>query len=395
MAHSMMKKPSISAFDPSNLSRILERLYAVPTGQNTWEDALAGYAEFFPNVSMALVGYEGRIKGADAIAHANYDDAFIQSYEEYYYTLNPWSDLLMRAPKAPAVLWGHDFVPVNDVRRTEFYADWLQPQGGDIATGFVSALFRENDRFVLLAANVSPDNLEEGEQAAEAFKLIGPHLQRSFELWRRLEGQSLNQSASAEVLDRLASAVFVVDSQCKVLFENRRARRLCREGQMLKSMSDRSLRFVVHENQIALDSYFARVGQQLVRPEPMMVRLHASGGASFALFIAPMMHEATDAIFSDRGRRCYLVFVIDLSHEPVCGTQLLSSALGITRTEAALARALLGNKTLADYADEREISKHTARAQLKSLMQKTETRRQSELMRLLTSMFALLDLGEE
>lgn len=387
----MARKSPAAAFDLDRFPEILERFYAVPTGQNTWWDALSAYADLFPNLPMALVGYEGRLEEADAIAHANYDDAFIRSYEEYYYTLNPWADLLMRAPKAPAVLWGHDFVPIENMRRTEFYADWIQPQG-DIATGFASTLFREHDRYFLLTANVSPDKLEEAEQAAAAFKLIGPHLQRSFELWRRLEGQSLNQSASVEVLDRLASAVFVVDGQCNVLFENRKARELCRDGRILRSMPDRSLRFVAHENQSALDTHFARLRQQSAPSEPLMVRLRAPGSTSFALFVAPLVKATTDSILSNHGSQCYLIFVIDLSDEPVVKTELLSKALGITWTEALLARALFENKTLSDYADERKISTHTARVQLKSLMQKTETKRQTELMRLLTKMFAVFDL---
>lgn len=67
--------------DTAALSMILERFYSVPTGQNTWWDALSAYADLFPNVPMALVGYEGRLEEANAIAYANYDGAFIRSYE--------------------------------------------------------------------------------------------------------------------------------------------------------------------------------------------------------------------------------------------------------------------------------------------------------------------------
>jgi len=63
---------------------------------------------------------------------------------------------------------------------------------------------------------------------------------------------------------------------------------------------------------------------------------------------------------------------------------LLWRAFGLTESEATLAEALLNGATLADFAQEREVSKQTLRNQLVGVMRKTGTRRQSELVSLLT-----------
>lgn len=72
---------------------------------------------------------------------------------------------------------------------------------------------------------------------------------------------------------------------------------------------------------------------------------------------------------------------LDASSFPL---DLLWRAFSLTDSEALLAEALLNGATVADYAKERQVSKQTLRNQLVGVMRKTGTRRQSELVSLLT-----------
>ena len=56
---------------------------------------------------------------------------------------------------------------------------------------------------------------------------------------------------------------------------------------------------------------------------------------------------------------------------------LLWRAFALTESEASLAEALLNGATLADYAQDREVSKQTLRNQLVGIMRKTGTKRRS------------------
>ena len=84
--------------------------------------------------------------------------------------------------------------------------------------------------------------------------------------------------------------------------------------------------------------------------------------------------------------------ISDLFEEVVHGSleiaalpmDLLWRAFSLTESEARLAEALLAGATLADFAKERAVSKQTLRNQLVGVMRKTGTRRQSELVSLLT-----------
>lgn len=64
-------------------------------------------------------------------------------------------------------------------------------------------------------------------------------------------------------------------------------------------------------------------------------------------------------------------------------SKILRTELGLTHSEARLAMQLGAGATVADAADELNISVHTARNQLKSIYSKTGINRQSELIKLL------------
>ena len=54
---------------------------------------------------------------------------------------------------------------------------------------------------------------------------------------------------------------------------------------------------------------------------------------------------------------------------------------GLTRAEARVARRLVSGASLKEIAAQIDVSHHTVRAHLKSILRKTGTHRQSELVR--------------
>jgi DNA-binding CsgD family transcriptional regulator len=78
----------------------------------------------------------------------------------------------------------------------------------------------------------------------------------------------------------------------------------------------------------------------------------------------------------------------DLPHE------ILSQAFGLTRAEAEVARGIVSGKTLAKIAADRGIKVGTARACLKTVFSKTQTRGQADLTRVLTRLAFLVSNPE-
>jgi len=90
-------------------------------------------------------------------------------------------------------------------------------------------------------------------------------------------------------------------------------------------------------------------------------------------------------------------FVIAVTSElgwPAGFTDLLRGAFDLTPAEAEVMRALAEGQALSDVATTRGRSIDTVRAQLKSIMAKTETRSQSELVRLTLSTMELAQFSD-
>ncbi len=71
---------------------------------------------------------------------------------------------------------------------------------------------------------------------------------------------------------------------------------------------------------------------------------------------------------------------------------LLEEAYALTKKEALLASALVDGKNLEEYANENGVKKETARWHLKQILQKTECRSQTDLVRRILYQFSVINL---
>jgi DNA-binding CsgD family transcriptional regulator len=84
-----------------------------------------------------------------------------------------------------------------------------------------------------------------------------------------------------------------------------------------------------------------------------------------------------------------ILLVVDLDERPPPRTALLRQTFGLTEAEARLAGRLSLGDSLQDIAADHTVRIETARAQLKSVLAKTHTHRQGELVALVNRLAAL------
>jgi DNA-binding CsgD family transcriptional regulator len=83
---------------------------------------------------------------------------------------------------------------------------------------------------------------------------------------------------------------------------------------------------------------------------------------------------------------CALVFINDPAERPASRAALLSALYGLTPAECRLADLMLAESDLRRIAERMRITLNTARFMVKRILRKTETRRQSQLVRLLMTL---------
>jgi DNA-binding CsgD family transcriptional regulator len=106
----------------------------------------------------------------------------------------------------------------------------------------------------------------------------------------------------------------------------------------------------------------------------------ASGRHPLTVVVTPLSRASRPVGYTSA---VVAVFISDPDEGIGSGQGLLSRLYKLTPAETLLTGELLQGKTLEEAADELGISLHTARTHLKHVFAKTDTRRQSELIRLL------------
>ena len=76
-----------------------------------------------------------------------------------------------------------------------------------------------------------------------------------------------------------------------------------------------------------------------------------------------------------------MIFLFDEAATPPSLICLITKLYGLTRAESRLAEALLAGQSLEDYGDRAGLTRNTLKTHLRSLFSKTDTARQSELVR--------------
>jgi len=239
--------------------------------------------------------------------------------------------------------------------------------------------------------------MKEAKAAARTIAVVGPHLRRAFELYRQLQGARIQQDSYQSILNALLAAVFIIDGNGNIQFSNAKGESLLRDERIVKSDGAGCLCFADARDDRAVTESIRRAAMRLYGDEREIIPLRtASPGRCLAFVTTLSMQRGAPA---RRGAKLFFpvtaiaVFIIDSSETPQAKIDTVARALKVTPAEARLALALLHDKSLKQYADENDISIHTARAQMQSLLSKTGTNRQAALVRLLTNVFSTLNLA--
>lgn len=307
------------------------------------------------------------------------DPEFIRLYGEYYYSVDPWAPGEL---PAPGEVW---FGRIEEERiiRTEFFADWMRPQEMLPAPTLLGML--RNEPGGISAFSVWPQKGARlpGEAEWNLCQLLVPHFQRAVQVTRRIVALEARQGACEDLLDRLPVAVAFLDERHRVVWTNEPFRALaaeddglaiCRDGlQAATSKDTRELRRLIAEAAQTANGAGLRGGGPTSLPRP-------SGRRSLTALAFPIPRQTCELFQS---HPTVGVFIMDPERRVEVPTDTLRRLYGLTPAEARLAALLCHGKRLKEVADELGIRLNTARFQLKQVFAKTQTDRQSSLIRLI------------
>jgi DNA-binding CsgD family transcriptional regulator len=283
-------------------------------------------------------------------------------------------------PDVPHVLsWVRDRSLYENNR---YYVEWARLQGLFDVMAVVAA--RDLSAIGLFGFGRHEDDGIITQREVDIATQFVPHLQRAVAISRLLDVKTVTASTVASVLDTLSVAVVLVDADLVIVHANAAAECLLRTGDLL-SVQRGVLRIRAPGAAAAIAAAVRGAPEEhRLGRKGMGVPILREDGTPQVLHVLPLSHGALRSRLSPRAVAA--IFVAPPKSRPVRAAAAVVALFGLTPAEAAVLDSTLLGRTSAETARALGIGVATAKTHLHHIFEKTGTRRQSELVALVSSL---------
>src|SRR5262249_10252351 len=109
--------------------KLLELLYDAALDPGCWQAFLDALPACFGHGSGVMHFENAEASSMPTTIGFGHDPAFAASFQAYYYSINPYPVVGFRTLPVGEVACSSRIVPVETVEKTEFFNDWMRPQG--------------------------------------------------------------------------------------------------------------------------------------------------------------------------------------------------------------------------------------------------------------------------
>lgn len=187
-----------------------------------------------------------------------------------------------------------------------------------------------------------------------------------------------------KTLDLITAGVVLVNNEGCALFVNEAAKSIFNKKSSLKLSSNGLISGECNKVTITVKKL---IKDAISKPSKEMTHISLNGLLSTNALTLGALHLQTS---TDQSLPCVALYIVDQESYEVVPSQVLSDLYGLTKREAELAVALARGERVSEFAKQRSVSLNTVNTQLKSIMGKTSTSRQSDLIRLIVTSFPFI-----
>ncbi|MBO1075358.1 helix-turn-helix transcriptional regulator [Roseomonas marmotae] len=309
-----------------------------------------------------------------------------EAYERYFYQHDVFR-LPFRSLRAGELMLSQDYVSEQEIQCSEYYNDFLRPKVGQAFynAGAYWELPRQRLLFIGIQRTRRAGSLP--RHSANLLRQAWPHLPRALLLAERIGTEREAQDLGFDALDLLPNGVLVLEADCRVVFANRSAEQLMRSaGMTLRPGAALHLPVGQEDGKLTQLVWQATRQEGGVPPLPGSMQCTRTAGSSppLTLLVAPFQPRRHQRHEGSRPRALVLMSEPPLEPGDISGQ--IVQLFGLSPSEAGVAAAMASGLSPEEIAQQRAVRVNTIRTQIKSIMSKTGTRRQGELLRLLLSL---------
>lgn len=290
-------------------------------------------------------------------------------------------------PEPRGVIRDNDFFAPDDPAREE-----LQERLAALGLGhFMSVGVRlPADERLVLVLHRDIDQRRDFERAEECFALgLIPHLNQAVRLSEQLDAAKAHGHDLEQAINRVRCALLLCSPEGRVCWANQAAEQILARRDRLWSCGERLTTASMHET-VALRRAIAEAASDAHAPNPSPNHFLVLGRSSASLQVmiqaVPDDHGGSTSTLARRpGQHRVLLILSDPGEPPTLPAEIIGRVFALSPAESRLAAALCGGMTVGEYASTHGVTIGTARFQLKQVLAKTNTSRQSNLIRQMCS----------
>ena len=364
---------------PGELSKVIADIYDAAIDPALWQQALASICTYVGGKTGALLWHDSARQQAQVMHIFNDDPHYTNLYFEKYLLMNPFFPAAGFV-EAGVVHTQGDIIPQEELEKTRFYKEWIEPQ--DIVDAVSVNLEVGIARASMINIRTDASYGKVDEQMRLRLAELVPHLQRAIAIGRLFDQYKATEGALTTTLDHVEAAVFLVDAAGAITFANEPAKKLIEDAVLVREQNG-VLRAVAPETDRILRDTFAAA---------------ANGDASLGMrgVEVPLTNAKDDAWFAHilpltSGRRqqagqanhaVAAVFIRKVAPNAPLPLEVIATRYKLLPSEVRVLDALAKVQGVRERADQLGISQATVKTHLHNLFRKTGTKRQGELLKL-------------
>jgi len=380
---------------------VIQEFYDAAMDETLWPAALKSLASLTGSQAASFWVLDGSENPRlPTFICVNFDMRCIEEYLKETAALDPTVQYLVAHPNQPIV---HDGLVISESEKDKHpYYDWHNRN--------IDTRFRMVGQTRVKSAVQAGVALHRTRKAGryepkdiQRFGVLHGHLERALAIGFRIGSLGTMQQVTTDWLDQNPAAVLFLDERKRIVFANRAARLFESEADGIRFAGDGITLLHKRDNE-KLDSLLGQVIAQVSaapgstgsanasagigddsNPSGMMRALRPSGKRPYMIHVSPVSGRRPVMSFS---RPAVCVVITDPERHAKLPANRLQVAFGLTEAEARLAALLAEGDEVRTAAGKLGITYGTARTRLAEIFQKTETKRQGDLIRLLLTTLA-------
>jgi DNA-binding CsgD family transcriptional regulator/PAS domain-containing protein len=311
------------------------------------------------------------------------DTDYVASYENRYAGRDVWlhQEEYFRSPGA--VWTSQQIVPDNELVTTDYYRDWLAPQG--LLHHLFGVLDRRGSVVTYLVFGRSEGAGPFGETEVALLRDLLPKMQRGFRAGQAFRKAQDIQRIAMEALDVMPMGIILLSGTGGVIGANQTARKIIDTGEVLSIAEGglwvdwgwRKLRF---RDLISGDG--GRDRRNRAEEVPAFSVPRSPGQKPLSVLVVPVGEENGPEV---EDKPVAIVFVGDPDRPVEIDPAQICQIYGLSRAESRVVALLARGYRLDQVAETLGVAYETVRKHLKQVFGKTGTDRQAELVRLLVT----------